>query len=154
MSQMHTVLQYVRQLSAGKYMLRRRSGSTAVHCLRAVPDALGGAARVDVQDLTERLRDAGATDADKLDFVPIRWQARAAAAMLRVRRLLMPAISRRRLHTLAFSKSRSRTRRQGCPACCRVAPLARSGCSPTARRRLRATNQDMRTVGIHRRSGV
>ena len=75
LSQLHEVLQYVQQLPEGTYVLRRLSGSAVLECLRAVQDAPGDAAE-GVLDFTSTRRNAGATDAENLDFVPIRWQAR------------------------------------------------------------------------------
>ena len=79
LSQLHDALQFVQQLPEGAYLLRRSAASSVVECLRAVPSAHGEAACIEgVQDLVASRRDAGATDAGNLDFVPIRWQARPA----------------------------------------------------------------------------
>ena len=79
LSQLHEALQYVQQLPEGTYLLRRSAGSAAVECLRALQAAQGDGIE-GVLDLAASRRDAGATDAENLDFVPIRWQARLAAA--------------------------------------------------------------------------
>ena len=96
LAQLHEALQFVQQLPEGTYLLRRSAGSAVVECLRALPDAHGGAAGIDgVHDLAASRRDAGATDADNLDFVPIRWQARLlAAAVPRVSPLFSRALCR------------------------------------------------------------
>ena len=127
----------MQQLPEGTYLLRRAAGSSAVQCLRALPDAHTQAAGTeDAHDLTAERRSAGATDAENLDFVPIRWQARSVGlcfacdfGVSHTRGAMC------RLRNLACSKSRSRTLPSDSQACCHDALLGRSGCWPGARRR-------------------
>jgi hypothetical protein len=91
LSRVHAALQYVQQLPEGTYLLRRSAGSSVVQCLRALSDA--HAAGIEgLHDLTAERMSAGATDADNLDFVPIRWQARSVGLLrcLRLRSSLHP----------------------------------------------------------------
>ena len=127
----------MQQLPEGTYLLRRTAGSSVVQCLRALPDSHAQAADIEtIHDATAKRRSAGATDAENLDFVPIRWQARLASRCFACDSVfLTPRGAIRRLRSLACSKSRSHILPSDSPACCRAALLGRSGCLPGARRR-------------------
>lgn len=154
LSRVHAALQYVQQLPEGTYLLRRSAGSSVVQCLRALPDA--HAAGIEkLHDLTAERSSAGATDAENLDFVPIRWQARlvglCAACDFGVPHSLC-AMSRH--HNLASSKFRSRTLPLDCLHCCLAVLLDKSGCFPEARRRHWPRRTQMVAADNPRRSGV
>jgi hypothetical protein len=71
-------LTFIETLTEGTYVLRRALHDTRVECLRAVaPECAAAQQPRDVpqaHDLRPGATAAGAADAAKLDFIPIRWQ--------------------------------------------------------------------------------
>jgi hypothetical protein len=72
------VLAALEQLPPGRYLLRCAGDESVIVLLRA--QDLGDAGQPEALQLERAARlSAGATDAESLDFVPMRWQARCCA---------------------------------------------------------------------------